>query len=59
MEGIIEKTLFEFRNLSELSKLIALSNIRAIIATEQAVKRQYGIPSPAAGEQPVWLGKTA
>jgi hypothetical protein len=56
MNNMIEETLLEFKKLSEVSKLVALSNIRAVIATEQAIKRQYGLDRQ---EPPAQAGKTA
>jgi hypothetical protein len=43
MNSVIEEIVVEFNKLSEISKLIAISNIQTIITTEKAVKQHYNL----------------
>jgi hypothetical protein len=60
-----EKELLEkYRRLLKTNKVNALSNIRVALASQEAVKRQYGITTPtgearADREQPAQAGKSA
>jgi hypothetical protein len=44
MNTIIEQAVKQFKLLSPISQRMALSNIQAIVATEQSIREQYRLP---------------